>query len=169
MTEAFVRRLSTRRVLREAWPAFTLMGLAVAVLVLAGFFTVRGCSGDGDRGHIDAARELILKQMTEDRIQNDLRLGALQDEINEMRNELWLIDQEIAASAAIREDIHEAIENAGSIDAIDLAIGAIDRALEAGRTGGNRRDSGAGKGRAKGDAGNTGRRAGGVRTEANRR
>lgn len=97
---------------------FVFVAFAVSVLY-------RGCSGPpaiGGTDYMDEVKAEILGTLAEERRKNDERVQQIEEELSAIRFELEQLDYEIAESVKNREEIHDAIENARSIDDIDRAL-----------------------------------------------
>ena len=123
------------QLVKAAWPAFAMMAAVLVLMVVVGLFATKSCSTAPEPpDHLEAARDLITEQLRLEREKNDKKLLDLQEELDALRFQVDIIDAEIAESARQREELHDAIDNAGSID-------DIDRILKGGipaRTGGRR-------------------------------
>jgi len=122
------------KLLKDAWPAFVLMALVVLIFLAATMFAFSRCSPEPP-DHMEEQRDMVLEQLKIDREKNDKRLLELEGEMNSLKFQVEILDEEIAESAQEREEIQDAISNAGSIDAIDRIL----KSGIPGATGGRRR------------------------------
>jgi len=119
--------LSPRSLLMGIGPKI-LVGLVVAglvVVIVAGVVSrVRGCdSGTASNpDFLEDARDGVLDRASERREENDRRIEELEIELYDLRLRVEELDAEITESAIQREEIHDAIDQAVSIDDIDRIL-----------------------------------------------
>jgi len=83
----------------------------------------RKCSHVADNpDYLEEARNQILESVRKEREANDLRIQMLEEGFNQLQFQVDIIDSEIMESAEEREEIHDAINNASSIDDIDRIL-----------------------------------------------
>jgi len=105
------------------WPPIALMLLVLAILLTGGIFiAARGCSPAEDASYLETAKEQILKDVAAERKKDEEKLKALEADLYDLRVMVDSMDAEIQQGAEERKEIHDAIDNANSIDAIDRVL-----------------------------------------------
>jgi len=99
--------------------ASVIMGCIGAVV----FLSARSCDSDtAGPDFLEDARDGVLDNVTEQRAENDRRLMELEAEVFDLRLQVEALDAEITESVIQREEIHDAIDQAVSIDDIDRIL-----------------------------------------------
>ncbi len=114
--------LSKLQALKAAWPALLVIVLIVVALVVLSVLSIRGCGAGKEPDYLGAAKEAILEQVDAERASNLERMKALEAEIYDLREQIETLDAEVKESAVEREEMHDAIDNAASIDAVDRIL-----------------------------------------------
>ena len=119
----------TWKMVKDAWPAFALMAAVFVVLAVAIAFMMSRCSSKpGPPDHLDGAMNIVMDQLKADKEKNEKRLTELRSELDALMFKVDILDEEIAESAKQREELHDAIDNAVTIDDIDRALSSGARA-----------------------------------------
>jgi len=100
------------------------IAVVVVACVCAGvFYALRSCDSDTTGpDFLEDARDGVLDNVTEQRAENDRRLMELEAEVFDLRLQVEALDAEITESVIQREEIHDAIDQAVSIDDIDRIL-----------------------------------------------
>jgi septal ring factor EnvC (AmiA/AmiB activator) len=111
-------------IIKAALPALALVAVAVAAIIVGALLAARGCSSTSGEDYLEDAKAAILDQVERERAGNQERLKALEADLYDLRDQVDALDAEARASAKEREEIHDAIENAASIDDVDRILRA---------------------------------------------
>lgn len=112
-----------KETLIQAAPA-VLVVVAIAVLIALGIRATEGCSSGAGGDYFEDAKRAILEQVESDRAKSQERLEALEADLYDLRDQVDALDAEAKASAREREEIHDAIQNAATIDDVDRILRA---------------------------------------------
>lgn len=116
--------IPTWKLIKDAWPVFVLV--AAAILFMGGaaiIASLRGCgSSDAGPDYLDDVKAQILSEVERERKENEAKLKILEAELYDLRIQVDTLDEEVRASAEEREEIHDAIDHATSIDDIDRIL-----------------------------------------------
>jgi septal ring factor EnvC (AmiA/AmiB activator) len=111
-------------IIKQAWPALVAVAVVVAAIIIGTVFAARGCSPSGGDDYLDDAQRAILEGVDARSKGNVERLKALEADLYDLRDQVDALDAEAKASAREREEMHDAIENAASIDDVDRILRA---------------------------------------------
>ncbi|HUX15078.1 MAG TPA: hypothetical protein VMW52_01310 [Phycisphaerae bacterium] len=111
-------------IIKAAFPAFALVAATVAALVLGAVFAARSCSPSGGDDYLDDAKRAVIDEVDARSKDNQERMKVLEADLYDLRYQVDELDAEAKASAKEREEIHDAIENAASIDDVDRILRA---------------------------------------------
>jgi septal ring factor EnvC (AmiA/AmiB activator) len=114
--------LSKLQALKAVWPTLLVIVLIVVALVVLSALSIRGCGSSAEPDYLGDAKKAILEQVDTERAANLERMKALEAEIYDLREQIETLDAEVKESAIEREEIHDAIDNAASIDAVDRIL-----------------------------------------------
>ena len=116
--------IPTWSLVKAAWPALLFIVLAIVALVVAAVFAVRGCGTTVDDGpdYLEDVKRQILNDVEETRKANEAKIKALEAEMYDLRFQVETLDEEVQESAKVREEIHDAIDHASTIDDIDRIL-----------------------------------------------
>lgn len=109
---------------KNLWPAVLFIVLVVVVLAVGLFFRLKGCDDatSGGPDYLEDVRDNITEGVSEHRAENDARIEQLEAEVYELRLRVEELDAEVAQSVEQREEIHNALEQATTIDDIDRIL-----------------------------------------------
>ena len=108
---------------KTAWLALLMIGLTILSLVVAGFVLSRGgCSSTTGPDYLDEARQQILDDVNRVQEANRAKLEILEAELYVLATQIDSLEYEIQISIEVREEIHNAIDNAATIDDIDRIL-----------------------------------------------
>lgn len=113
-----------REMVKTAWPAILMIVCIVVLLAVAIAIAVsRGCgSSPPGPDYLDDVKRQILTDVERERRENEAKLKVLETELYSLRVQVDTLDEEVRASAEEREEIHDAIDHASSIDDIDRIL-----------------------------------------------
>lgn len=117
--------LTPTTILKAGWPALLFILLTLAVLALGAVMALRGCDkGSAQPDYLEDVKAQIFGDVERQRQENEAKIKALETEMYDLRVQVETLDAEVQESAKAREEIHDAIDNAGSIDDIDRILRA---------------------------------------------
>ncbi len=114
--------------LKKLLPAVLLLIITILSIIIAIAVTLRSCnsSPEPETDYFKEARQQILDTVARERSENEAKLKLLEAELYELRVQMDDLDAEIEKSVEVRDEIHDAIDHAKSIDDIDRVLrGAI--------------------------------------------
>jgi len=114
------------KLLKDAWPAFALVGGAILVVVLGVVFGASRCASTPEPlpqpDYFDDVKQQILNDVAAAEKERAERIAALEAELFQLRDEIAALDEEIERSVQERKEIHHALSNARSIRDIDRIL-----------------------------------------------
>jgi len=102
------------------WGQIAVIIVAICILIWVIIFTIS--RADSDSQLIDSMQKQILDDVAQDREEMDRKIGELQAELFEYREQLKTLKEEIRISAEERDKDHEDIDNATSISDVNNVL-----------------------------------------------
>ena len=113
---------TTREALKMAWPTLLVGAVAIAAFIVLIVLASRGCGGSTGGDYFEDAKKQILDEVASEQAANRERLKALESELFDLRDQVDALDAEVQESAREREEIHDAIDHASTIDDVDRIL-----------------------------------------------
>jgi len=117
--------IPTKELLKMAWPALAFVVVAVVIVAAGIAFGVNRCDApqaDDGPDYIQELRDKILADVDAAEKDREERIDALEAEMFDLREQVRVLDEEIADSVRERKEIHDALSNARSIRDVDRIL-----------------------------------------------